>query len=129
MSAAPSAGKTILYVEDNEMNRRIVRDLLKRTTYTLIEAHDGEAGVAKALEARPDLILMDIQLPKISGLDATRKLRAEAATAKTPIIAITSFALSGDDVKAKEAGATAYLAKPYSPRDLLGLIRKILPES
>jgi two-component system, cell cycle response regulator DivK len=121
--------KTILYVEDNEMNRQIVRDLLKRTTYKLIEAYDGEAGVAKALEAKPDLILMDIQLPKISGLDATRKLRAEEATAKTPIIAITSFALSGDDVKAKEAGATAYLAKPYSPRDLLALIRKILPEA
>jgi two-component system cell cycle response regulator DivK len=129
MSASPSGGKTILYVEDNEMNRQIVRDLLKRTTYRLIEAHDGEAGVAKALEALPDLILMDIQLPKISGLDATRKLRAEAATAKTPIIAITSFALSGDDLKAKEAGATAYLAKPYSPRDLLALIRKILPEA
>jgi two-component system cell cycle response regulator DivK len=129
MSASPSVAKTILYVEDNEMNRQIVRDLLKRTTYRLIEAHDGEAGVAKALEARPDLILMDIQLPKISGLDATRKLRAEAATANTPIIAITSFALSGDDLKAKEAGATAYLAKPYSPRDLLGLIRKILPEA
>ena len=120
--------KTILYVEDNEMNRQIVRDLLKRTTYKLIEAHDGEAGVAKALEARPDLILMDIQLPKISGLDATRKLRAEPATATTPIIAITSFALSGDDQRAKEAGATAYLAKPYSPRDLMALIRRILPE-
>ena len=123
------SGKTILYVEDNEMNRQIVRDLLKRTTYRLIEANDGEAGVAKALAEHPDLILMDIQLPKISGTEATRHLRAEAATASTPIIAITSFALSGDDQKAREAGATAYLAKPYSPRDLLTLIRKILPEA
>jgi two-component system cell cycle response regulator DivK len=123
------SAKTILYVEDNEMNRQIVRDLLMRTKYRLIEAHDGEAGVLKALEARPDLILMDIQLPKVSGFEAMRRLRAEPSTAATPIIAITSFALSGDDQKAKEAGATAYIAKPYSPRDLLALIRKTLLEA
>ena len=121
--------KTILYVEDNEMNRKIVRDLLKRTKYQLVEAVDGEEGVARALELRPDLILMDIQLPKISGIDAMKRIRADAATTDTPIIAITSFALSGDEQKAKEAGATAYMAKPYSPRDLMALIRKVLPEA
>jgi two-component system cell cycle response regulator DivK len=123
------SARIILYVEDNEANRMIVRDLLKRTKYTLLEAFDGEAGVAKALEARPGLILMDIQLPKISGLEAIRRLRADAATAATPIIAITSFALSGDEQKAKAAGATAYLAKPYSPFDLLKLVRQYLPEA
>ena len=125
----PGRRKTILYVEDNEANRKVVRLLLRNTAYALIEAHDGEAGVLKALEARPDLILMDVQLPKISGLDATRRLRAQVATANTPIIVITSFALSGDDRAAKDAGATAYIAKPYSPRDLLALIRKTLPEA
>jgi two-component system cell cycle response regulator DivK len=122
------SGQTILYVEDNELNRKIVRDLLRRTAYRLIEAPDGETGVEMALAERPGLILMDVQLPKISGFEATRRLRAEPATAETPIIAITSFALSGDEQRAREAGASAYLPKPFSPFILLGMIRKLLPE-
>lgn len=120
--------KTILYVEDNEFNRKIVRQLLAKTTYGLREAVDGEQGVAAALAAPPDLILMDIQLPKMSGLDATRQLRSDPRTAAVPIIVVTSFALSGDEQKATAAGATAYLAKPYSPRALLAKIREIVPE-
>jgi two-component system, cell cycle response regulator DivK len=122
------SAKTILHVEDNELNRKIIRDLLRRTSYRLIEAPDGEAAVAIAQEQHPDLILMDVQLPKISGIEATRRLRAELATADIPIIAITSFALSGDEQRAKDAGASAYLAKPYSPFTLLEMIRKLLPE-
>lgn len=120
--------KTILYVEDNELNRKIVRDMLRRTSYQLLEATDGEVGIAMARTECPDLILMDIQLPKISGLEAMRVLRQAAETANTPIIAITSFALSGDHQKAKDAGASAYLAKPYSPRELLDMIRELVPE-
>jgi two-component system, cell cycle response regulator DivK len=123
------SGKTILYVEDNEFNLKIVRQLLSRTSYRLIEAVDGEQGIATALRELPDLILMDIQLPKLSGLDATRTLRGDPKTAQIPIIVITSFALSGDNKKAQDAGASAYLAKPYSPRDLLAMIRKFVPES
>jgi two-component system, cell cycle response regulator DivK len=123
------SGKTILYVEDNEFNLKIVRQLLSRTSYRLIEAVDGEQGVATALRELPDLILMDIQLPKLSGLDATRMLRGDPKTSQVPIIVVTSFALSGDNKKAQDAGASAYLAKPYSPRELLAMIRKLAPES
>jgi len=121
--------KTILYVEDNEFNLKIVRQLLSRTSYRLIEAMDGESGVATAQSELPDLILMDVQLPKLSGLEATRQLRADAKTAAIPIVVITSFALSGDAEKAKAAGASAYLAKPYSPRELLQMIRNLVPEN
>ena len=117
--------KRILLVEDNEFNRKIVRNLLAKQPYELLEAYDGEAGVAVARRDRPDVIVMDVQLPKLSGLDATRALRAEPETANIPIIVVTSFALSGDQKKAMDAGATAYLAKPYSPRQLLDTIRKM----
>ena len=123
------SNKTILHIEDNEFNRKIVRDLLSRASYRLIEAIDGELGVVMAVQQLPDLILMDLQMPKMSGLEATRQLRANPKTANIPIIAVTSFALSGDDQKALEAGANAYLAKPYSPRKLLSLIREFLPET
>ena len=123
------SNKTILNVEDNEYNLKIVRQLLSRTSYRLIEAVDGEQGVATAHFELPDLILMDIQLHKLSGLEATRQLRADPKTAHIPIIVITSFALSGDSEKAKDAGASAYLAKPYSPRELLQMIRNLAPEN
>jgi two-component system, cell cycle response regulator DivK len=119
--------QTILTIEDNEYNRKIVRKLLG-SSYRLVEAVDGEAGVALAVAELPDLILMDVQLPKMSGLEATRILRADARTKHIPIVIITSFALSGDRERAADSGAAAYLAKPYSPGELLALVRKFLPE-
>jgi two-component system cell cycle response regulator DivK len=121
--------RTILYIEDNEYNRKIVRRLMGGTEYRLVEAVDAESGVAMAQQAPPQLILMDVQLPKMSGLDATRILKADPRTSGIPIIVITSFALSGDREKAAAAGADSYLAKPYSPRALLALVRQYLPES
>ena len=121
--------KTILYVEDNEYNRKIVRQLFSASSYRLIEAHDGEDGVAVAQKELPSLILMDVQLPKMSGLEATRTLKADARTKDIPVIVITSFALSGDREKAAEAGATNYLAKPYSPRELMAIVRQYLPDA
>jgi two-component system cell cycle response regulator DivK len=119
--------RTVLTIEDNEYNRKIVRKLLG-TRYRLVEAVDGEAGVARAVAELPDLILMDVQLPKMSGLEATRILRADPRTKHIPIVIITSFALSGDRERAAETGAAGYLAKPYSPAELVALVRKFLPE-
>jgi two-component system cell cycle response regulator DivK len=121
--------KRILVVEDTEDNRQIVRDLLTSVGYELIEAVDGVEGVAAAEREDPDLILMDIQLPGIDGYEATRRIRAIPALATTPIIAVTSYALSGDEAKTREAGCDAYVAKPFSPRQLLAKIREFLPDA
>ena len=118
--------KRILIVEDHEDNRRIVRDLLTSAGYDLIEAVSGEEGVALASSNRPDLILMDIQLPGFDGYEATRRIKAMAELAPIPVIAITSYALSGDDLKARAAGADAYIAKPFRPRELLEMVHHYL---
>jgi two-component system, cell cycle response regulator DivK len=119
--------KRILLVEDQEDNRRIMRDLLSASGYQLVEANDGEQGLALAASEVPDLILMDIQLPGLDGYEVTRRIKANAALSHIPIIAVTSYALSGDDQKAFAAGCDGYVTKPFSPRQLLAKIREFLP--
>lgn len=115
--------KRILVVEDQEDNRIILRDLFKAAGYQYIEAVDGEAGVAAALSEHPDLILMDIQLPGLDGYEAARRIKADPAISSIPLIAVTSYALSGDEVKALNAGCNDYVTKPFSPRALLAKVR------
>jgi two-component system cell cycle response regulator DivK len=119
--------KRVLVVEDTEDNRQIIRDLLSSAGYEIIEATTGGQGVAMAAEHRPDLILMDMQLPVLDGYEATRRIKADPALRDIPVIAVTSYALSGDEAKAREAGCDAYIAKPFSPRELLGKVREMLP--
>jgi two-component system cell cycle response regulator DivK len=121
--------RQILVVEDHEENRRILRDLLTSAGFTVVEAVTGDQGVEMAETHRPDLILMDIQLPGMDGYEATRRIKALPALRATPVIAVTSYALSGDDVKAFEAGCDAYVTKPFSPRALLAKVRQYLPPS
>ena len=108
--------KCILVVEDQEDNRQILRDLLGSAGYNLVEAADGEQALAAYAKQRPDLILMDIQLPVMDGYETTRRIRADPESKAIPIIAVTSFALTGDEAKALAAGCNAYITKPYSPR-------------
>ena len=119
--------KRILVVEDHEENRRILRLLLTKAGFELIEAETGEEGVRLAETERPDLILMDIQLPGLDGYEATRRIKANPDLRAVPLIVVTSYALSGDEIKAKEAGSDGYVTKPFSPRALLAKIREYLP--
>jgi two-component system, cell cycle response regulator DivK len=121
--------KRILVVDDQEDLRGVLRDLLAGSGYTVIEAADGEAGVAKAKSDQPDLILMDIQMPLIDGYEATRRIKADPALKTTPVVAVSSFAMKGDEEKARAAGCDHYVTKPYSPMQLLRLVRGFLGDA
>lgn len=120
--------KRILVVEDQEDNRQILRDLLTSADYEMTEAENGQEALDAVAKERPDLILMDIQLPIMDGYEATRRIKANPALKDIPIIVVTSYALSGDEGKARDAGCDAYVTKPYSPRQLLAKIREFLPK-
>jgi two-component system cell cycle response regulator DivK len=120
--------KLILAVEDQEDNMQILRDLLTSAGYEIVEAENGEQALAAVSKRRPDLILMDFQIPIIDGYEATRRIKADPALRLIPIIAVTSHALSGDEEKARAAGCDDFVAKPYSPRHLLAKVRQYLRE-
>jgi len=118
--------KKILIVEDNPQNMRLVEMALSAESYFLLEATNGEEALEIAKKERPDLIIMDVQLPKMSGLEVTRRLREIPEFTQTPIVAITAYAMKGDEEKALDAGCNAYLSKPIRARDLPNLVAKML---
>ena len=118
--------KRILVAEDQEDLRAILRDYLTASGYAVIEAVDGRESIAKAASEHPDLVLMDIQLPVLDGYEATRQIKELPGLATVPIIAVSSFAMKGDEEKARASGCDDYVTKPYSPVDLLRLVRRYL---
>jgi two-component system cell cycle response regulator DivK len=119
-----TAGKLILIVEDNELNMRLLNDVLEAHGYAIIKTGNGEEAIELARREQPDVILMDIQLPDISGLEATRRLKEDAATRDIPIIAVTAFAMSGDEKKIRGSGCDAYVAKPIMLQPFLALLER-----
>jgi len=118
--------KSILYVEDNFHNKRLVRKILTARGYTVLEAEDGQSGVEMALAELPDLILMDINIPGLDGIEATRLIKADDKTADIPVIALTANAMRGDRERFLAAGCDNYLPKPISTSDLLSVIASYL---
>jgi CheY-like chemotaxis protein len=118
---------TILVIEDNEQNLYLVRFLLEKHGFTVVEARDGNRGIQLACEVRPDAILLDIQLPMLDGYAVAAELRKNAELREIPIIAVTSYAMSGDREKALASGATDYIEKPINPDTFVDQIRKHLP--
>jgi two-component system cell cycle response regulator DivK len=120
--------KRILVVEDQEDDRQIIRDMLAGTGYAITEAEDGEQALAAVAKERPDLILMEIQLPSMDGYEAMRRIRTLPALLSIPIIAVTSYAPNEEEQKARTAGCDDFVLKPYSPRQLLAKIRQYLSQ-
>ena len=118
--------KRVLHIEDNPSNRKAVQHIFRMVAHQLLEAADGETGLELAQRQLPDLILLDIQLPGISGDEVASRLKTDEHTRQIPIIAVTSYALNGDDRKAREAGCDDYIAKPYRPKTLLDMLEKHL---
>jgi two-component system cell cycle response regulator DivK len=118
--------KTILIVEDNELNMKLFRDLLEAQEYKTIETRDGLEVLEIARKHKPDLILMDIQLPEISGLDVTKQLKEDDELADIPVIAITAFAMKGDEEKIRQGGCEDYISKPISVVGFLDTIKEYL---
>ncbi len=118
--------KRILVVEDNETNMYLIRFMLEKSGYEVIEAREGAKGVELAIKEKPDLVIMDIQLPDIDGLEATKRIRASEADGDIPIIALTSFAMTGDRERALAAGCTGYIEKPINPETFIAEIEKYL---
>ena len=118
--------KTVLLVEDNEDNLIVYRTILDHVGYRVIEARDGEEGVARARADHPDLILMDLSLPKMDGWEATRRIKADEGTRQIPIIAVTAHALDDDREKATQVGCDGYLAKPVAPRRVVEEVERFI---
>jgi two-component system cell cycle response regulator DivK len=118
--------KKILIVEDNELNMKLFHDLLEVHGYITLQTRDGREALRLAREHRPDLILMDIQLPEVSGLEVTRWIKEDADLRSIPVIAVTAFAMKGDEEKIRSGGCEAYIAKPISVSTFLETIEKVL---
>ena len=120
--------KTVLIVEDNELNMKLFRDLLEAHGYQTVGTSNGFEALDLVKKLRPDLILMDIQLPQVSGLDVTRWLKADPELKSIPVIAVTAFAMKGDEERIREGGCEAYLSKPISVAKFLETVRQFLPQ-
>ena len=121
--------KKILIVEDNELNMKLFHDLLDAHGYDTVQTRDGNDAYDLVLEHRPDLVVMDMQLPGVSGLEVTRRIKDDDTLKEVPVIAVTAFAMKGDESRIREAGCEAYIAKPIRIDELMGTVRQLLGEA